>query len=364
MAVFLSSMEQAALCTAFDRSHALITFDIDGTILAVNEKFEAITGYGPEIIGRNHEMLVHPDDKIGGAYAAFWAQLRHGGFHTGEFRRVGRHGQELWLNATYSAIRDESGATAKIIKIARDVTSEKDRSVKHENQVRAIQRSHAVIEFDLRGNIVDANANFLTIAGYRLDEIVGRHHSLFVDPAEVESQDYKHFWQDLARGRYHAQEFRRLGKGGKPFWIRASYNPIVNAEGETTGVIKFALDITADVMRILQHEQAMAASDALLQDMLGQVAGIASDIDGITRQTRLLALNARIEAARVGDAGRSFAVVANEITGLSVRTAEAANHIAQLIQTGDKQSSKVVSLFGERAESDNDATLALGSARG
>jgi methyl-accepting chemotaxis protein len=363
MEMSLSGVEQSALFAAIAQSRAIIIFDADGTILSANDKFMAIMGYGPEIIGQRHSLFVHPDDKYTGAYERFWERLRSGGFHSGEFRRLGRNHQELWLSAIYSPIVDDEGKVTKIIKFARDVTAEKRAAADAENQVRAINRSHAVIEFDLHGIITHANDNFLKITGYALTEIVGQHHAMFLDPAEAASETYKNFWQELAIGRHHSGEFERIGKGGKPFWIRAAYNPIIDPEGHPTGVIKYALDITEDIKRRQAHERAAAASETLLRDILDQVGGVAGDIDAITRQTRLLALNARIEAARVGEAGRSFAVVASEISGLSGRTAEATNHIAKLILNGDQQSRKVLSLFGAAREQEREATLALGAAR-
>jgi methyl-accepting chemotaxis protein len=362
MEIALSQAEHSALLAAFDQSHAIIIFDLEGKILAANEKFMAMTGYGPEIIGQMHSMFVHPDDKRNGEYEAFWEHLRKGGFQSREFRRIGRHNRELWLSATYNPIPEEHGRIAKIIKVARDVTEERLRTSDLENQIRAINRSHAVIEFDMRGNIVDANGNFLKITGYQPGEILGKHHAIFIDPAEAASDAYKQFWQELRQGRHHSGEFQRIGKGGKPFWIRAAYNPIVDPDGNTTGVIKYALDITEDVMRAQAHEEALAAGEDLLHSILDQVGNVAGDIDAITRQTRLLALNARIEAARVGDAGRSFAVVASEIAGLSGRTADATNHIAKLILDGDRQSRQVISLFGAARKQDSEAKLALRAA--
>lgn len=358
MEMSLSQAEQSALFTAFARSHAIVVFDTDGTILSANGKFMSVMGYGQEIIGQNHSIFVHPDDRLNGAYERFWNRLRQGGSESGEFRRMANY-QELWLEATYSSVTDDAGQVTKIIKIARDVTAEKQATADVKNQIRAINRSHAIIQFDVRGFIADANDNFLKITGYTLNEILGKHHSIFIDQAEAASDGYRLFWQQLCQGRHHEGEFQRIGKGGKPFWIRAAYNPILDPNGHATGITKYALDITDDVRRIHAHEEAAAASESLLRNILDQVGGVAGDIDAITRQTRLLALNARIEAARVGDAGRSFSVVAGEIAGLSDRTAQATNHIASLITDGDRQSRKVRSLFGAAREQDGEAMLAL-----
>ncbi|QZO00380.1 PAS domain-containing protein [Chenggangzhangella methanolivorans] len=92
----------------------------------------------------------------------------------------------------------------------------------------AIERSQAVIEFSPDGVILGANPNFLAVVGYQLDEVVGRRHALFVDPAEQASPAYREFWENLRAGSLHAGEFRRVAKGGREIWLQASYNPIVD----------------------------------------------------------------------------------------------------------------------------------------
>src|ERR1700759_4826715 len=109
----------------------------------------------------------------------------------------------------------------------------------------AIDRSQAVIEFELDGSIVWANSNFLSTLGYRLDEIVGQRHALFVDPAEAQGADYRDFWRRLNAGEFVAGKFRRLAKGGREVWLQASYNPVLDAAGKPTKVVKIAADITA-----------------------------------------------------------------------------------------------------------------------
>lgn len=363
MDLSLSPMEQAALLGAFDRSEGVIIFDPTGKILTANDRFMAMMGYGPEIIGQMHNMFVHPEDKRNGAYARFWDRLLQGGFHSGEFRRLASGNRELWLNASYNALLDDQGNVIKIIKIARDITEYKQRTNDLQNQVRAINRSHAVIEFDVAGYITDANTNFLEIAGYSLAEIVGKHHSMFLLPEETATEEYDQFWRDLANGRHHQGEFKRVGKNGKLFWIRGAYNPILDSEGRTVRVMKFAFDITGEVEAAQMHQRAMYASESLFQEIIDQVGDIAVDINAITRQTKLLAINARIEAARIGAEGRSFAVVASEMAALSAHTAEATGQIAGLIEKGDQQSREVISMFGAAHRADR-SKLALKAERG
>ncbi|MFD1333186.1 methyl-accepting chemotaxis protein [Methylopila musalis] len=112
-------------------------------------------------------------------------------------------------------------------------------------QVEAIRRSQAVIQFTPEGEIVDANENFLAATGYRLDEIVGRHHSLFVWPEQADTEEHRAFWRELREGRFKSGEFRRRSKSGGEVWLQATYNPIMDEQGAVVGVVKFAINVTA-----------------------------------------------------------------------------------------------------------------------
>ena len=125
----------------------------------------------------------------------------------------------------------------------------------------ALDRVQAIIEFDLDGTIVSANEKFLEIFGYELDEIVGKHHRIFCDPEYAASAEYREFWQELGRGEAREAEFRRLGKGGKEIWLRASYNPILDKDGEPVRVVKFATDVTEAKRQTAEYEGRMQAID-------------------------------------------------------------------------------------------------------
>ena len=255
-----SPVPNAALRQAIDRSLAVITFDVDGHILDANANFLAVMGYRlDEIKGQHHRLFVDPAEADGDAYRQFWASLRDGAFRDGEFRRVARDGREVWLNATYNPVLDGSGKVTRIVKIASDITAAKTRSIDDAGQIAAIHRSQAVIAFDVDGHILDANANFLAVMGYGLDEIRGRHHSLFVPPQDAESPAYRAFWAALRRGEFQSAEYRRLAKGGREVWIRATYNPILDSQGNVAKVVKFAVDITAEKQRNADYEGQIAA---------------------------------------------------------------------------------------------------------
>ncbi len=191
-----------------------------------------------------------PAERDSDAYRAFWERLRAGTFESGQFRRVGRGGRPIWIQASYNPILDSGGKPYKVVKFATDITQQRTEEADRAGQIAAIDKVQAVITFDLDGAVLDANDNFLTAMGYTRDEVVGRHHSLFVEPGYRESETYRAFWTALRNGTYQAAQFRRIGKGGREVWIQASYNPILDANGKPYKVVKFATDIT-DQVRLL-----------------------------------------------------------------------------------------------------------------
>ena len=227
------------------RSQAVIEFDLDGTILTANKTFLDTVGYTlDEIVGKHHRMFVDPAEVAAPAYAAFWQSLARGEFQSAQYRRLGKGGRELWLQATYNPLLDKHGKVTKVIKFATDITEQKNIAADQAGKIAAISRAQAVIEFKLDGTILTANENFLATLNYRLDEVVGKHHRIFVEPAFGASREYEDFWARLRSGEFIAAEFKRLAKGGAEVWIQASYNPVFDANGKPVKVVKFATDIT------------------------------------------------------------------------------------------------------------------------
>ena len=230
---------------AIGRSQAVIEFALDGTIQRANENFLTAVGYAlEEIRGQHHRMFVEPVERESAAYQRFWVQLAHGEYQAGQFRRIAKGGRELWLQASYNPIFDAAGKPFKVVKYCTDVTEQKLRAADFEGQIKAIDKSQAVIEFELSGVIRNANENFLRTVGYSVDEIRGRHHRMFVDAAYAESSEYRAFWEKLGRGDYDSGVYRRVGKGGREIWLQAAYNPIFDASGRPVKVVKYASDIT------------------------------------------------------------------------------------------------------------------------
>ncbi|XZE19719.1 methyl-accepting chemotaxis protein [Pirellulaceae bacterium SH449] len=350
---------------------AIIEFDINGTILSANENFLATVGYSlDEIVGKHHRMFLRSEDARSSEYATFWSKLRSGEFFSGQFLRVNKRGEQVWIQATYNPVFGEDGQVKSIVKFASDVTEQKREWASLTSQLEAVNRCFAVIEFEVDGTIIRANDNFLDTVGYSMSEIQGKHHSMFAEASWRNSPEYSEFWRSLGRGEHHAGEYKRVGKGGKEVYIQASYNPVFGLNGEITSVIKFATNVTEAVVNrktttSVAHSVASSVSQMTqtIQEISGNVSSTASlaqdaenlastakttveqldeqsrsigkvveTIRELAEQTNLLALNATIESARAGEAGRGFAVVASEVKELAKQTAKATQSIEQTVQ--------------------------------
>lgn len=266
---------------AIGQSQALIWFKPDGTILKANDNFCSVVGYKPgEIVGKHHRMFVDPAYAASSEYRDFWADLNSGKFNRRQFARVARDGSTVWIEASYNPIV-RNGKVVRVLKIATDITASKMRALDDESKLVAISRSQAVIEFTPDGTIVDANDNFLATVGYGIDEIRGKHHSLFCPPDYAASSEYSRFWQRLRNGEYFADTFMRCAKGRRPVWIQAAYNPIFDDKGNVYKVVKFATDITHRTKSI----ELLCASIRQLADG-NLTATIDTALDGQLERTR------------------------------------------------------------------------------
>jgi methyl-accepting chemotaxis protein len=434
--MFRSSRELHAKLDALSKSQAVIEFELDGTIITANENFLKALGYKlDEIQGKHHSLFVEPSYKESSEYREFWDTLGKGTFQAGEYKRLAKGGRSIWIQASYNPLLGRNGKPYKVVKFASDVTAVKVRAADHEGQINAIHKSQAVIEFDLDGTIIVANENFTQTVGYSLAEIQGKHHGMFMPAAMRDSSEYRTFWERLRAGEYQAGEFERVGKGGKRLFLQASYNPIVDANGKLCKVVKFASDITdaverrihrVEVQKVIDtdlgnitdavsstNSQAAAAAAASTQtagnmqavasgaeelaasvseisrqaaDALSIstkaveqanetnqiVSGLAQSaqkigdvvklINNIAEQTNLLALNATIEAARAGEAGRGFAVVASEVKSLATQTSKATDEISGQIaevQNSTTSAVAVIEAIGQTITRINEISAAI-----
>jgi len=321
---------------ALHRVQAVIEFHLDGTIVHANDNFLQTLGYTlEEIQGRHHAMFVDAEYAKSREYQDFWANLGRGEFNAGQYRRIGKGGSEIWIQASYNPVFDSDGRPYKVVKFATDITAQKFQAADFAGQLAAINKSQAVIEFDLEGRILAANENFLAAMGYALEEVRGQHHSMFAEPEHRQSAEYQAFWAKLGRGEYDAGQYRRLGKGGREVWIQASYNPIYDMNGRPFKVVKYATDITAQVRDTLALQQAVAQTrEVVAAAQAGDLTGHIATQDKTGPIAELCeGINALVEAmagiiAQIKLAADTIAVGASEIaegnSDLSVRTEQQA----------------------------------------
>ena len=261
-------LDAKAILAAVSRSQAIIEFDLTGKILTANAGFCTALGYElPEIVGQHHRMFVDPTEAASPDYREFWAKLARGEFDRRQYKRIGKGGKEIWIEASYNPVF-RGGKPYKVVKFATDITAQKLKSAEDAGKLDALSRAQAIIEFTPSGEILTANQNFLVTLGYDLSEIKGRHHQMFCDSVYVNSDEYRRFWQRLAGGEFVADEFMRIGKGGKKIYIQASYNPIFDMNGKVFKVVKFATDVTSRVANVDQlagSMQALSAGDLTLE---------------------------------------------------------------------------------------------------
>jgi methyl-accepting chemotaxis protein len=271
-----AEQDSQAVNGALNRVQAIIEFDLDGTIIHANDNFLKTLGYTlDEVVGRHHAMFCDADHARSADYQTFWARLRRGEFERAQYRRVGKGGRDVWIEASYNPILDADGKPYKVVKFACDITAHKVRANEHAGLVEAIRKSQAVVEFDMDGLLLDANDNFLAVMGYQLDDVKGEHHRVFCDDDYAASLDYRKFWQKLNRGEFDAGRYKRIGADGRQVWIQATYNPIFDLDGKPFKVVKFATDITGQVAleaEVERRNEADRRKVALLLDQVERAA--------------------------------------------------------------------------------------------
>ena len=361
-----------------------LTLEPDGRIRSVNQNFLDEMFYkSQDLIGRAIEDIVPAHVKSDEFHQRFKNSMSRGEHFAGAVRLLRGNGDEAWLRSIVQPVRSSDGRIRHISFYASDLTRTIEASREHENLIGALVRSTAVIEFDLNGNVLSANDRFLNGMGYSLAQIKGKHHRLFCAPEEYNSAEYQHFWRRLNNGEFVADRFKRIDSHGRTVWLEASYNPVVDANNKLYKVVKFATVITdqvnreqavadaasiaystsqqtdstaqrgttvvteaVNVMRDLsRHMQAAGEGIEALNEQSLVIGTIVKTISGIAEQTNLLALNAAIEAARAGEQGRGFAVVADEVRQLASRTSQATDEIVGVVRQNQEMARNAVALM-------------------
>jgi methyl-accepting chemotaxis protein len=345
-----TAAEAEAKLAALNKSQAVIEFKVDGTILTANKNFLDATGYAlAEIQGKHHSMFVTPEFRESAEYRQFWERLGSGEFQAAQYKRLGKGGKEIWIEASYNPVVGRNGKPYKIVKFATDVTRQKTEYADLLGKINAIGKSQAVIEFALDGTILTANDNFLQAVGYELSEIQGRHHSMFVDAAYKHSREYAEFWDKLRRGEFQAAQYKRFGKGGREIWIEASYNPILDLNGRPFKIVKFATDITrqalllANLNRLIEEnfaeiETAVAQSNRQSSDAASSAVEASGNVQSMAAASEELAVSvaeiseAMTKSKTATDSAFSHAGAADEATQRLSNAASAMGGIVGLIQ--------------------------------
>ena len=332
--------------TAIDRAYAVIEFDPTGRILSANKNFLDAMGYtAEEVVGQHHRIFLSERYANSPEYQQFWEQLRRGELQAAEFRRFGKGGREVWIEATYSPIFKSNGTVERVMKLATDVTAKRLQRFDFESQITAINASQCVIEFDLQGIVLKANDNFRTFMGYSKGEVSGQHHSRFCDPDYVKSEAYQAFWAKLASGKFQAGEFQRFTKSGEEVWLQASYNPVFDLNGKPFKVVKVATDITEIAKRRKAREQAQTAIYSGLQNVSAAVIQSNSQASAAVADANGTATNVQSVAAGAEELAASFAEIS--------RSASEALTISREAVTESERTSQIMSGLSE-------ATMSIG----
>ena len=335
-----SSLQAEAEARSIRRWQAVIEFDLDGKILDANDLFLQTVGYQrSEVVGQHHAIFVPAEERNTEAYRSFWSDLKSGKAFQAQFARVAKGGRRVWLQATYTPICGTDGQKPfKVIKYATDITAIKEAVANAEGQLAAIRKSQAVIEFDLQGNVLDANENFLKAMGYTLAEIKGQKHALFVQPSERGGEAYAQFWQKLGRGEHDEAQYLRIAKGGRLVWLQASYNPILDSVGRPYKVVKYATDITATRMAAATLETAVAETRAVIA---------ATQAKDLTQRIPLAGKTGEVGqlCSGINDLLDSFSTVIQTVGGISERISSGSNRIGadskDLAQRAEEQAASL-----------------------
>lgn len=363
----LAYADYAGQLEAISKAQAVIEFRLDGTVTNANENFLKTLGYAlNEIKGEHHRMFVEESERNGESYRQFWAALNRGEYQAGEFKRIGKGGKEVWIQASYNPIRDLNGRPFKVVKYATDITAQKLANADSAGQISAILKSQAVIEFRMDGTVVTANENFLKTVGYSLAEIQGKHHQMFVEDLERSSDAYRHFWAALNRGEYQAAEYKRIGKGGRQVWIQASYNPILDLNGKPFKVVKYATDVTARALARIEMTKVVEALNSSSQNLTGlsqlmgssaeetssQATVVSAASEQVSRSVQTVAAGTEEMTASIREIAKSASEAAR-VASAAVRVADNTNLTISKLGESSLEIGKVIKVITSIAQQTN-----------
>jgi methyl-accepting chemotaxis protein len=349
----LQNADYQGQIAAVNKAQAVIEFNLDGIILNANENFLKTLGYRlDEIKGQHHSMFVEPSYRASAEYRQFWCNLNDGKFQSGEFKRIGKGGKEVWIQGSYNPIFDLNGKPFKVVKFATDVTASKLQNADYQGQIAAISKAQCVIEFNMDGTVITANENFLKMLGYRLEEIKGQHQSMFVDAAYRASAEYKQFWRDLNDGKFRVTETKRLGKNGTEVWIEAAYNPIFDLNGRPFKVVNFMTDISA-------RKKAEAHLEKTLAAVAQNATTLSSASEELAANSQQMVSNAEETATQAGVVSAAAEQVSKNVQTVATGTEEMSASIKEIAKNA-QDAAKVAATAVKSAETTNATISKLG----
>ncbi len=347
----------SGVMNAISKTQAVIEFNLDGIVQTANENFLTTLGYRlEEIQGKHHSLFCDPAYVETNDYRNFWLKLNRGEFDSGQYKRIGKGKKEVWIQAAYNPIFDSNGKVIKVVKFASDITKDKTEQMKaqvtNENLagiMNAISKTQAVIEFNLEGIVQTANDNFLDALGYRLDDIRGKHHSMFCEPAYTNTSAYRDFWLKLNRGEFDAGQYKRIGKGGKEIWIQAAYNPVFDVNGKVVKVVKFASDITKQKMEAVSLIRSLSEAERSLAAAAEEMTATATQLTANSAKTTAHSNSASAGAEEVSKGVSTVATNTEEMTAsikeISKSTASAAQ-MSRDSQLKAQETNKIILKLG------------------
>lgn len=321
------------------QNNAVIELDASGKILKINENYTKLLGYSQQdLLGRDLDSLLVSDAAFLADRPSLWQGLGKGEAGVHDMLQRHKDGHDLWTFGRFNPLLS-GGKLYKVVVLVTDITRRKTQSARADALIGAVQSAQAVIEFDLEGRVVDANDNFLKTLGYRLEEIKGQHHRVFMPPEEVAGPGYAKFWSELRAGQMQAAEFRRIGKGGKEAWIEASYNPLRDASGQIIGFIKFATDITPRVQARMRQAEAQ-------RDVNHGVERAANALGDVSQQATSSASAAVEAAANVNAVAAGSSQLASSVAEINTRITRALEVSNQAVAQGQRVNRTVEDLMG------------------
>jgi len=249
--------------------------DKKGDIISINEKFMQVSKYPRnELIGHPHSTTRHPDMPKE-TFKQLWATIGRGEMFRGIIKNRAKDGVPYYVDAVIAPILGDNGKPMKYLGVRYDITAAETERQNARGILNAIDASYGMVEFDLGGHVLQANANFLQIMGYSAAEVAGKHHRVFVEAAHAATPAYQQFWVDLNAGQAQKETFKRVGKGGKEVWLQAVYSPVKDEMGRVMKVVKIATDVTDEFQ-----------ANAMLQTAVtqGQVATSAAQAGDLTKR--------------------------------------------------------------------------------